>query len=271
MPQDTENHSHLPMCPHCKTVSRNIGQQVCHMCGKPLFSGPEGSGKASPRRFEYQPQRFEYGAPPPPPPPSSSPPPASHRPESAARGSSRTARGGKTRTISTGLFGTILLCAFLPFLTVSCATQEYKVRGTDIIDLFGLSSQSYDYEAIPESVVVLSVLIVLAFLWGGVVSLFKSRLASLIAALAGGVGTVCMIALQFALDHELDKPADDIPDSGGIIPGDIIDTGRDLLSSSGLLKVNYQSGYWLILALFGVATLFNIWLTLRPPRQSHRR
>jgi hypothetical protein len=140
-----------------------------------------------------------------------------------------------------------------------------------MIDLLNFSSQSYDYEAIPESVIILGILIVLALLWGGVVSLFKSRLASVIAALAGGVGTACMVALQFVLDHELDKPAEDTPGSGGMIPGDIIDTGRDLLFSSGLLKVNYQSGYWLMLALFVAATLLNFWLALRPPRQAHRR
>jgi hypothetical protein len=156
------------------------------------------------------------------------------------------------------LFGAILLCFFLPFVTFSCGPREISLSGAQM--LTGESGiQVDDLEDIPVSVLIPSLVVAGALVLGLVGSFFRQVAATAISTLSGAAGVAGLALFKVALTDAVEKPSDE--------PSGLLDTVGDALKSTGLLGVEYQSGFWLALALFLGAAGLNLVLLVLQVRQ----
>ncbi|NJN68819.1 MAG: hypothetical protein HC884_20020 [Chloroflexaceae bacterium] len=260
------------ICPHCRTPQKQPGQQLCDHCGKPL----------SPRRFDYQEpgtgagtgasggshdsppapgdRRFDYQG------PSAGGawqgvgvPPALPVPARPGQSKRPTAMSKTPKRISVGMFGAILLCFFLPFVTFSCGSREINLNGVDLLT-GGAGIQANDLEEIPTSVLIPSVVVGVALVVGLVGSFFPQVAATAISAISGVAGVAGLFLFKAALTDTVEKPSDE--------PSGLLDTVGNVLKSTGLLKVEYNIGFWLVLALFlGAAVLNAVLLAIHGYRE----
>jgi hypothetical protein len=172
------------------------------------------------------------------------------------------------KRLSSSLFGAIVICFFLPFLTISCGSQEMTVKGIELVT--DSHTTASNIRSLPFTIVVPAVLIGIALVVGFVAGFLRyPTTAPALGAIAGVLGAASMVALKLAITNEILSPntADD-PTNGGIGLGQLPGLAEDLLKKTGLIQVEYHMGYWLALSLFVVALAVNIWLLVRYRRGS---
>jgi hypothetical protein len=156
---------------------------------------------------------------------------------------------------------------FLPFLTVSCGTQEITVSGVELFTSDSLSIS--DLQTLPLTIVLPAVFIVVAIVVGIVAGFLRQRFAPIVGVVAGLLGTANMFLLKTGISNELLLRNNDasIPGDGGGIGNLPLPGLGDFLRDSGLIQVKYLVGYWLALGCFLIALIVNIWLTIRSRRE----
>lgn len=140
------------------------------------------------------------------------------------------------RKISPSIFGLILLCFFLPFVTISCGGQEIVTfTQWDLIIGTKINTQEVD----PNPIAVIILLVVLA---GILVSFLKSRAGLILSAMSGVIGFVATLALKFTIDNEIAK------------------------QGKRMLEADYRAGFYLSLILFIAAAGFNFYQIMNRER-----
>ncbi|MGI6434905.1 MAG: zinc-ribbon domain-containing protein [Syntrophomonadaceae bacterium] len=138
------------------------------------------------------------------------------------------------RIISPALFGIILICFLLPFMSVSCGGHEIgQVSGIELA--FGTDLEGEDIDPYPPALFALAAAVI-----GLVISFWKK--GKLLAALAGLGGFASLIALQLAINHEVTRPSND-----------------------GMIHVTWMNAYYLATILFIAVAVLNIYLLTRKP------
>lgn len=147
--------------------------------------------------------------------------------------------------ISPALFGLIVICFFLPFMNISCGGQKIVtltglqfVTGTSVEqqDPFSGKAKSEKIESEP-----LAVAVFLCALAGLALSFLHSRSGTILPAIAGGAGGGLLLLFKHGMDQKV------------------------LQEGEGLIQVQYEFGFWLMLMLFLAATVMNLLLL------SHRK
>jgi hypothetical protein len=150
------------------------------------------------------------------------------------------------KKINRSLFGAILVCFFMPFLTLSCQSQDLMTLsgvqlGTGATmsqpSLYG-SAQSRQIPAEP-----LATLVIIAAGTGlATTFVLKHRKDSIGSTAAGAAGAILLLILKSKID------------------GDILQQGQ------AMVRVRYEFGFWLAFLLFVAATGLNGWdLKTNPP------
>jgi hypothetical protein len=143
------------------------------------------------------------------------------------------------KRVSPAIFGLILICFFLPFLTVSCQSQKFVsltltgvqlATGTTIEQPRFLEGQKSE-EKIPAEP--LAFFLIVTTCVGLGTSFIKSNKSAIIPAGTGAAGTVLLLLLKSKIDNEV------------------------LKSGRGLLQVEYGIGFWISFFLFLAAAILN--------------
>ncbi len=144
------------------------------------------------------------------------------------------------KKISPAIFGIILICFFLPFVTVSCQNQKVMTltgvqlaTGTTIEQPSFLERQKKEVKIPADpltSVVLVSTCVGLA------TSFLKSQQGVLIPGVTGAVSSVLLLMSKAKIDNE------------------VLKEGR------GLLQVEYGMGFWMSFLLFLSVTALNAYL-----------
>jgi hypothetical protein len=153
----------------------------------------------------------------------------------------------ETKKFSLPAFALALLCFFLPFVSVSCQQQKIisftgiqLVTGTAIEQPQMLGPRKVD-RVNPEPFAVLAFLAGLAGLG---VSFLKDQKTALAPAIFGGVGAVCLLLLKLKFDGDIQRQA------------------------AGILQVEYDVGFWLVLLIYLAAGVLNISIFLQSRKGS---
>lgn len=135
------------------------------------------------------------------------------------------------RFISPALFGIILVCFLLPFMSISCGRQEIgTLSGMEMA--FGTEIEGDDVDALPPATWALT-----AAVFGLAIS-FWNR-GKVLAALSGLAGFGSLMILQLAVNEEMSKPGN---------------RGID---------VTWTNVYYVVLLLFLGVAIYNIYLLTR--------
>lgn len=150
------------------------------------------------------------------------------------------------KKISASMFVIILVCFFLPFVTVSCQNNQVaKLSGIQLI--IGSTVETPEFtggEKIETVRPNTQALVALAATGIGLGSSFlRFHRSVLVTAGSGVLGTVMLLSLKSGIDKAL------------------LERGVGLAGLAGI-RVTYGLGFWGSLLLFIVATGFNIWLFL---------
>ncbi|MBW4616223.1 MAG: hypothetical protein KME21_23705 [Desmonostoc vinosum HA7617-LM4] len=146
------------------------------------------------------------------------------------------------KKVSASLFAVILICFFLPFVTVSCDNRPvFQMSGVEMAtgktvstpDIFGSQTQSQKIPGDSRAALVFA-----AAALGIGTSLIKIRKSSLISAGIGAFGLVMLLSLKSEIDKQ------------------IINNG----ASYAGFKADYGVGFWGSILLFISAACLNIWL-----------
>ncbi len=144
-----------------------------------------------------------------------------------------------TKKFSLAIFGIVLVCFFLPFITVSCQGQKITtltgiqlVTGTTIEQpsMFG-KKQVQKVSGEP-----LAALVFLCAAFGLGSSFIKGKKSAIAPAAAGGIGLISLLMLKLKLDNEI------------------------LREGKGMLELEYGVGFWVVLILFLIAIVLNVYL-----------
>jgi hypothetical protein len=137
------------------------------------------------------------------------------------------------KKISPALFALACLFFLMPFLSLSCNNQTVAifsglqlVTGTQIQQQGGGESKNVDPE--PVAIVVLVVAIS-----GIAMGFLKGKSSAVLSAIIGAAGFILMFLLKNKID------------------ADVLKEGQ------GMFQVKYEPGFWLVLAVMIVATVFN--------------
>ncbi len=146
------------------------------------------------------------------------------------------------KKLSPAIFILVLICFFLPFVTFSCQAQKVLglsgvqlVTGTSVPQpqMFG-PPKSEQMNAEPFAV--------LAFLCGILglgLSFLRGRTGAIAPAAMGGLGAILLLALKSKIE------------------GDVLN------KSGGVIQVNYEVGFYMVLILFLAALALNIFVLLQ--------
>jgi FHA domain len=150
------------------------------------------------------------------------------------------------KRISPATFGLALLCFFLPFISVSCQTQKI-VTFTGIQLVTGATVELPQMFGPPKSEKLpREPLAVLAFACGVVglgLSFLKGRKIAIGPAVVGCAGAVALLLLKSKLDADVLK--------GG----------------NGVLHLDYEVGFWLILLAYAAAAALNVSVFLQSRKE----
>jgi hypothetical protein len=144
------------------------------------------------------------------------------------------------KKISPAIFGIILICLFLPFVTVSCQSQKLvTLTGVQLATgtkveyprLFEKQKRQEEIPADPGA----SFILVSACIGLGT-SLLRSKKTAIVPAIAGAVGSGLLLMTKTKIDNEV------------------------LKQGKALLQVNYEIGFWMSFFLFILATVFNAYI-----------
>lgn len=143
---------------------------------------------------------------------------------------------------SPAVFILALICFFLPFVTFSCQGQKVlSLSGIQLVT--GTSMQQSQMFGPPKSEKLnAEPLAALAFLCGVVglaLSFLKGRTSAIAPAAAGGLAAILLLAMRSKID------------------GDALQKG------GGVIQVNYDVGFYVVVLLFLAATALNIFVLLR--------
>lgn len=155
--------------------------------------------------------------------------------------------------ISPGLFGIIILCFFLPFITVSCQGQElFKLSGIQLVTGVKIkdpiSFDLFEQSKKPEKTTKINpdIRIIVGFIAGilglGISSFYlikKIRFFYIIAGILAGIGFIMMILFKINIDNEI------------------------LKSGQGIVQVKYNIGYVLSVLLFLFNAILNFLIYFR--------
>lgn len=155
------------------------------------------------------------------------------------------------KKVSPAIFGIILICFFLPFVTVSCQNQKLAtLTGVQLatgttIEQSSLLEQQNKEEKIPADPLA-SIVLVSACVGLGT-SLLKSKKSAIVPAITGAVGSGLLLMTKAKVDNE------------------VLKQGR------GLLQVEYGIGFWLSFLLFLSATALNAYIFFQDRKFSQER
>ncbi|MEC4990151.1 MAG: hypothetical protein SAJ37_15565, partial [Oscillatoria sp. PMC 1068.18] len=155
------------------------------------------------------------------------------------------------KQISPAIFILILICFFLPFVTVSCQNREIvKLTGVQIAVGENLIKPSLfigdvEREKIPSQPLATSALVCSCV--GLVTSLLKSRRNAIIPAIMGLIGAIFLWLLKLKIAQEA------------------------LIKGEGFLKISYEFGFWLSLVLLAIAAIFHAWIFFFPLSNQRER
>lgn len=142
--------------------------------------------------------------------------------------------------VSSIVFAILLVSFLLPFVQISCGNQELKtVTGIQMVTGFKIERPIIEKNKPRTKTIKGEPLTRLAFLLGViglVLSFLKGKFIPKIMALIGFIGAGTMLFLKTKIDQK------------------IAETG------AGLLAVDYKIGFWLVLFLFAVIFLVNLFL-----------
>jgi len=149
-------------------------------------------------------------------------PPSAHASPAAHQG---------TRRISAGLFLSILVCFFLPFILVSCDNGPPlgTIHGIQLVT--GFTAGGEYQHPVPVAVIAF-----LAAIIGLVGSLVLTKGRALVAAMVSAIGGLCVFLLKIGADYE---------------------------AARSVLSVQYKEGFWLTLLLFIGAAIYHTRLLMR--------
>ena len=152
-------------------------------------------------------------------------------------------RPSQVKRFSPAIFGVVLICFFLPFISVSCGAQKVVtlsgvqlVTGTTIEqpDLFGEGQQAETMDGEP-----LAILAFLSAVAGLGLSFLKGRKVAIAPAVSGAAGSVLLLLLKSRIDNEV------------------------LSQGGGMIQVEYEIGFWLTILVFLSAAGLNGFLLLQ--------
>jgi hypothetical protein len=149
-----------------------------------------------------------------------------------------------SKKISASLFALILVCFFLPFVTVSCENRPVlQLSGIELTTGKTIANPTFtgrtQKQDIPPNVGA-----VLAFTAAGIglgISFTKVQKASMISTVSGAAGALLLLLMKSGIDGELAK-------QGAGIAG---------------FKTNYEVGFWGAFLLFISSAILNSWLLFR--------
>jgi hypothetical protein len=152
------------------------------------------------------------------------------------------------KRVSSSLYLLILICFFLPFLSVSCQKQEVvTVTGIDLATGKDLPGEnilwSGEHAVPPQPWAVATLVLALA---GAAAGLLKRKAGAFWGILLGLSGMISLFLLKNKMDGEL------------------------IRYSKLLFKVQYEPWYWTALILFGLAALSNLVGMIARPPINHR-
>lgn len=150
------------------------------------------------------------------------------------------------KKFSPAIFGIAIICFFLPFINVTCSGEKVAtltgiqlVTGTTIEQpsMFGEKKQVRKVEGEP-----LAILAFLSAIVGLGLSFLKSRKSSIAPAIMGIAGLILLLLLKAKLDNDI------------------------LREGEGMLRLEYEIGFWLTFLLFLFAAGWNGFLFFRRER-----
>jgi preprotein translocase subunit SecG len=143
---------------------------------------------------------------------------------------------------SPAVFVLALICFFLPFVTFSCQGQKVlTLSGIQLVT--GTSMQQSQMFGPPKSEKInaepLAVLALLCGVLGLGLSFLRGRTSAIAPAAAGGLAAILLLAMKSKID------------------GDALQKG------GGILQVNYEAGFYLVVILFLAAVALNVFVLLQ--------
>lgn len=134
--------------------------------------------------------------------------------------------------ISSGLFGFILICFFLPWFSVSCNNQKILTfSGTDLAGLTKVEMPSFDMlgknkSNADKATNPLAVLLLLITFIGIVAGVTSSKSGHTVSLSSGGISFVLLLLLHVSLGNDLKK------------------------ETQGALQLSTEMGYWMLLLTY---------------------
>lgn len=145
-----------------------------------------------------------------------------------------------TKKVSASLFALIVICFFMPFVSISCQNLSIlKLSGIELVtgttmNTPNLGSQS-EQEKIPPDARAIFALTAAAVGLG--TSFSQKRRSTLFSAISAVIGFSSLLWLKSSIDTEIAKQ------------------GSDFMG----IKVTYESGFWSAFLLFISASILNAW------------
>ncbi len=138
--------------------------------------------------------------------------------------------------ISSGLFGFVILCFFLPWFNVSCMNERVMtLSGSQLAGITEIKEPSFDGRAKTKRKSEPLAVFVLLFAIAGLFAGFLGKTGHIASIASGCLGFAFVLILSSKLSDQAFK-----------------ETG-------GALKVNHEAGYWLVLlTLFGTVFLNSV-------------
>lgn len=138
------------------------------------------------------------------------------------------------RKISRSMFAAVIVCLFLPFLTISCGAQEVSISGTQLI-----TGIRYQGELFPPQGSI--ILMFLASLLGLALS-FSNKTGSLLVSVGASILSVlCLLWFREGIT-------------------------REVFATGGMIQATFQAGFWLCFWLHSGAAVLNGWLWKQGPQ-----
>lgn len=137
----------------------------------------------------------------------------------------------KTKYISPAMFALIVLCFFLPFVNVSCENQQIvSMSGIQLVTGTSVENQYIgDKEEIPADAKVIVAFACAAT--GIIVGLQKGKIRNGLSAILGAIGFTALLLFKSGFGEKVAERGD------------------------GMLKAQFESGLWVAMVLFLVATI----------------
>lgn len=150
--------------------------------------------------------------------------------------------------ISPGIFGIIVFCFFLPFVTISCQNQEImKISGIQLITGVKIKQPSMNlFDTQPKTEMkdikpdVRAIIAFLSAILGLIISLFYLRnkipILPVICGILAALGFFMLLLFKISADNQIIKEGE------------------------GIIQLKYNIGFWLSLILFLINGIINFYI-----------